>query len=199
MEKVMTQNLPFNERYVREALAESKSLQPSFKEEIQREIYRKEVVHPFKLLLKCNALLLSIILIQQILALSFKKDAAPQTPLPPIEEKNQIEYEALEKNISDLTSVVRFLVQSKNDEKALIENTDIPLKEKGTKIKRATVKVDRAFLRPAPSEDTKPLMAVTKGDSFAVLESIDDWNLVSSPKGELAWISSSVVEIKDEA
>lgn len=64
--------------------------------------------------------------------------------------------------------------------------------------KRAVVTATKANVRPVPNTESEPIMTLDNGAEILVDLKEEDWNRIITPTGQRAWISSKVIDFRDD-
>lgn len=114
-----------------------------------------------------------------------------------------------EEKFKQMAHVLRYLVNEVKKHGAAIENISSMTGETGSidttsietegtrSYKQAVIVSEEANIRPAPSLASTPIMTLSRGTELLVDYQQNEWNRVLTPTGKHAWISSSVLEFRD--
>lgn len=167
-----------------------------------REIQSFSIRRPIKkLVLSACAVVLSATTIPFLFVTSeaktdfdFSKVEKMQNIIPDLQQK----YEEVSKDLTGLTGVVTYLVESevkrtetptvKDGPQISVKETDAPA------VRVATVIKDKTPLKLEKNISSKTIIFVGKDSKLAVQGEEDNWLLVSSPKGGRAWIEKNYIK-----
>ena len=111
-----------------------------------------------------------------------------------------LKLQTVRNDFSNLTSVVRFLVQRQkaHSEIEASEGDNVAAQSSSAPLLVSTVSAARANLREAPGEDSKVLMNVTQGSRLLVEEQKGQWLKVYAPNGMEAWVREDLVSLETQ-
>jgi len=106
-------------------------------------------------------------------------------------------YEEVSQNLTHLTDVVSFLLESeksRNSEPSSLNEPKAPLEEEKADLIVTVIK-DKTPLKENHSNNSKTLRLLGKDSKLILQEEINGWVQVTSPKGLSAWISKDFIRL----